>query len=181
LTVAAAPTVTVVDPEDFPALCDRLGAILADAVAHGAGVNFMLPFRAADGAAYWRERTEEVRTGARIVLVAEDAADVVVGTVSLVPAWMPNQPHRAEVSKLLVHSGHRRAGVATALMRAAEEHARAIGRTLLTLDCVAGGPEEAFYVGAGYRVVGTIPGYALSPTGELEGATFLVKDLAAGA
>jgi GNAT superfamily N-acetyltransferase len=179
--VAAAPTVSVVDPEGFPALCARLGAILADAVAHGAGVNFVLPFSAADGEAYWRDRAEEVRTGARIVLVAADAAHEVVGTVSLLPAWMPNQPHRAEISKLLVHSGHRRAGVATALMRAAEDHARAIGRTLLTLDCVAGGPEEAFYVAAGYRVVGTIPGYALSPTGEPQGATFLVKDLTTGA
>lgn len=178
--MAGAPLVSVVAPGSFAALCPRLGAILADAVAHGAGVNFVLPFSAADGEAYWRGRTEEVRTGARIVLVATDPAGTVLGTVSLLPAWMPNQPHRAEVSKLLVHSAHRRAGVATALMQAVEDHARAVGRTLLTLDCVAGGPVEAFYVGLGYRVVGTIPRYAVSPTGEPEGTTLLYKDLAPG-
>ena len=170
--------VSVVDPAGFPAVCERLGAILADAVEGGAGVNFVLPFSAADGAAYWRGRVEEVRSGARIVLVAADPGGAPVGTVSLLPAWMPNQPHRAEISKLLVHSGHRRGGVATALMRAAEAHARSIGRTLLTLDCVSGGAVEAFYVRLGYQVAGTIPGYALSTTGEPEGATFLFKDLA---
>ena len=170
--------VSAVAPEGFAELCDRLGEILADAVRLGAGVGFLLPFDAQAGARYWRDRADEVASGARIVLVARD--DEVVGTVSLVRAAMPNQPHRAEVAKLLVHPAHRRRGVATALVRAAEAHARSIGRTLLTLDCVAGGHEERFYRGLGYRVVGTIPGYALSPSGQLDAATFLVKDLAAG-
>jgi len=154
----------------------RLGEIMAEAVRGGAGVNFVLPFTAADGEAYWRGREAELASGSRIVLVARMGHGV-VGTVSLLPAWMPNQPHRAEISKLLVHPAHRRRGVATALMRAAEVQARSLGRTLLTLDCVADGHEEAFYRRLGYHVVGRIPGYALSPVGQREGATFLYKDL----
>ena len=170
--------VLVVPPREFPALCDRLGEILADAVQDGAGVGFVLPFTASDGAAYWRGRAAEVGAGSRVVLVARRAAEV-VGTVSLLPAPMPNQPHRADISKLLVHSAHQRHGVATALMRAAHAHARSLGRTLVTLDCVTGGHQERFYRGLGYQVVGTVPGYALSPDGRPEAATFLFRDLAA--
>ncbi len=115
-------------------------------------------------------------SGRRILLVARDEAEV-VGTVSLNPAVAPNQPHRAELSKLLVHSADRRRGVATRLMDAAVAEASDRGFTLLTLDCVAGGPEEEFYRGLGFVALGTIPGYALSPTGEVQGATILYREL----
>jgi 2'-5' RNA ligase/GNAT superfamily N-acetyltransferase len=169
-------TIGVLDPAEFPALCPRLGEIVADAVASGAGVNFMLPFTAADGEAWWRAQAGDVASGRRILLVARDEGDV-VGMISLNPALAPNQPHRAELSKLLVHSADRRRGVATRLMDAAAGEARARGFTLLTLDCVAGGPEEEFYRGLGYVPVGTIPGYALSPTGEPQGSTILYLEL----
>ena len=169
-------TIGVLDPRMFPALCDRLGEIVADAVASGAGVNFLLPFTAADGAAWWRAQAEDVAAGRRILLVAADEGEF-VGMVSLHPAEAPNQPHRAELSKLLVHSQDRRRGVATRLMHAAAQEARERGFTLLTLDCVAGGPEEEFYLGLGYVPVGTIPGYALSPAGEPQGATILYLEL----
>ena len=169
-------TIGVLDPADFPDLCDRLGDIVADAVASGAGVNFMLPFTARDGAAWWRAQAADVAAGRRVLLVAQDAGEV-VGTVSLYPAVAPNQPHRAEVSKLMVHSADRRRGVATRLMDAAAAEARDRGFTLLTLDCVAGGPEEEFYRGLGYVPLGTIPGYALSPTGELQGTTIMYLEL----
>ena len=169
-------TIGLLDPAEFPALCPRLGEIVADAVASGAGVNFMLPFTAADGEAWWRAQSEDVASGRRILLVARDEGEV-VGTISLNPAVAPNQPHRAELSKLLVHSADRRRGVATRLMDAAAAEARERGFTLLTLDCVAGGPEEEFYRGLGYVPLGTIPGYALSPTGEPQGATILYLEL----
>lgn len=169
-------TIEVLEPEEFPDLCDRLGSIMADAVTSGAGVNFLLPFTAADGAAWWRAQAEDVASGRRVLLVARDSGEV-VGTVSLNPAAAPNQPHRAELSKLLVHSADRRRGVATRLMDAAAAEAREQGFTLLTLDCVAGGPEEEFYRGLGYVPLGTIPGYALSPTGEPQGTTILYLEL----
>jgi len=169
-------TIGVLDPQEFPALCDRLGEIVADAVVSGAGVNFLLPFSASDGAGWWRAQSADVAAGRRVLLVARDAGEV-VGTISLNPAQAPNQPHRAELSKLLVRSSDRRRGVASRLMEAAANEARGRGFTLLTLDCVAGGPEEEFYRGLGYVPVGTIPGYALSPTGELQGATILYREL----
>jgi 2'-5' RNA ligase/GNAT superfamily N-acetyltransferase len=169
-------TIGLLDPAEFPALCPRLGEIVADAVASGAGVNFMLPVTAADGEAWWRAQAQDVASGRRILLVGRDEGEV-VGTISLNPAVAPNQPHRAELSKLLVHSADRRRGVATRLMDAAAAEARERGFTLLTLDCVAGGPEEEFYRGLGYVPLGTIPGYALSPTGEPQGATILYLEL----
>jgi 2'-5' RNA ligase/predicted N-acetyltransferase YhbS len=169
-------TIGLLDPAEFPALCPRLGEIVADAVASGAGVNFLLPFTPADGEAWWRAQAGDVTSGRRNLLVARDNGEV-VGTISLSPAVAPNQPHRAELSKLMVHSADRRRGVATRLMDAAAAEARARGFTLLTLDCVAGGPEEEFYRGLGYVPVGTIPGYALSPTGEPQDATFLYLEL----
>ncbi|HSO04281.1 MAG TPA: GNAT family N-acetyltransferase [Candidatus Limnocylindrales bacterium] len=169
-------TIGVLDPDEFPDLCDRLGEIVADAVASGAGVNFMLPFSAQDGAAWWHDQAGDVASGRRVLLVARDAGEV-VGTVSLYPAVAPNQPHRAELSKLMVHSADRRRGVATRLMDAAAAEARERGFTLLTLDCVAGGPEQEFYQGLGYVPVGTIPGYALSPTGEPQDTTILYLEL----
>jgi 2'-5' RNA ligase/predicted N-acetyltransferase YhbS len=169
-------TIGLLDPAEFPALCPRLGEIVADAVASGAGVNFMLPFTAADGEAWWRAQAQDIAAGRRILLVGRDEGEV-VGTISLNPAGAANQPHRAELSKLLVHSADRRRGVATRLMDAAAAEARERGFTLLTLDCVAGGPEEEFYRGLGYVPLGTIPGYALSPTGEPQGATILYLEL----
>jgi 2'-5' RNA ligase/GNAT superfamily N-acetyltransferase len=169
-------TIGVLDPAEFPGLCDRLGEIVADAVASGAGVNFMLPFTVADGVAWWRAQSADVASGRRVLLVARDEGEV-VGTISVNPAVAPNQPHRAELSKLLVHSADRRRGVATRLMGAAAAEARDRGFTLLTLDCVAGGPEEEFYRGMGCVPLGTIPGYALSPTGEPQGATILYLEL----
>ncbi|HYO17890.1 MAG TPA: 2'-5' RNA ligase family protein, partial [Dermatophilaceae bacterium] len=88
----------VLDPAEFPELCPRLGEIMADAVASGAGVNFLLPFTSADGEAWWREQAADVASGRRILLVAHDEGEL-VGTISLNPAAAPNQPHRAELSK----------------------------------------------------------------------------------
>lgn len=169
-------TIEVIDPADFPALCGRLGELSADAAASGPGLDFRLPFSPADGAAWWQARIDDVTTGRRIVLVARDQGEV-VGTVSVNPAQARNQPHRAELDKLMVSSTDRHRGVATRLMAAAATAARARGLSLLTLGCVAGGTQQDFYEALGYTAVGTIPNFSLSPTGRPQGMTTLYQQL----
>jgi GNAT superfamily N-acetyltransferase len=153
--------VGTLSPEEFDAAAERLGEILADAVAGGAGVSFMPPFSAADGEAYWRGLGAAVRKGSKTIIAAR-AEKEIAGTVILERAWAPNQPHRCEVAKLLVHRDHRRRGVGTLLMTALERQVRAMGFTLVTFDAVAHGPVEAFYRNLGFTCAGYIPGYAFS-------------------
>ena len=146
-----------------PAELDQLGELLADAVASGASVSFMQPFSAADAREWWQTTLQ--RTDPRaVVLVVRDESGI-VGSVSMHPAWPPNQPHRADIAKLLVHRRARRRGIARALMAAIEACARAAGFTLLTLDTVRGDPAEQLYATSGWQRVGVIPGYALYPDG----------------
>ncbi len=169
-------TTEVVAAAQLPQLCGRLGEILAESVADGAGIDLLLPFTAEDGAAWWRARVPEVAAGARTVLVARDG-DEVVGTVTLVPAKPPNQHLRAELCKLVVSAANRRRGVATRLMAAAETRARDHGFRLLTLDCVSGGPDEALYRNLGYHTIGMVPRYSLSPSGRPVDATLMYLPL----
>jgi len=112
------------------------------------------------------------------LLVAEDTATgTIVGTVQVVPAPQDNQPHRADIAKMLVHRSARRRGVGAALMQAAEATARELGKTLLVLDTAAGGDAERLYARLGWQRLGTIPGYALFPDGSLCGATFFYRVL----
>ncbi len=111
--------VRALSPEEFDAAAGRLGEILADAVAGGAGVSFMPPFSAADGEAYWRGLGAAVHKGSKTVIAARGEREI-AGTVILERAWAPNQPHRCEVAKLLVHRDYRRQGIGTLLIRAAE-------------------------------------------------------------
>lgn len=162
-------------PGEFAAAVPRLGEILADAVNSGAGVSFMLPFSQEDGAGYWRELSESVTRGGKIVFVARDGATI-AGCVILERAWPPNQPHRGEIMKMLVHRDYRRQGAGADLVTAVIAKARAMGLTLLNFDTVAGSPAEAFYRGLGFTCAGYIPGYALSPNGELDDtAIFYMK------
>jgi len=142
---------------------DQLAELLADAVDSGASVSFMRPF-SVDAAREWWRATLERADPRAIVLVARDEAGI-AGSVSLHPAWPPNQPHRADITKLLVHRRARRRGVGRALMDAIEAHAHAAGFTLLTLDTVRGDPAEQLYATAGWQRVGVIPDYALYPDG----------------
>ena len=165
----------VLSPQEFNAATGRLGEILADAVNSGAGVSFMLPFSPEDGEVYWRGLTDGVASGGKTVFVARDGGDI-AGCVILDRAWQPNQPHRGEVAKLLVHRDYRRRGVATLLMNALVEKARAMGLTLINFDTVANSSAEALYRGLGFTCAGYVPGYALSPTGKLEDtAIFYMK------
>jgi GNAT superfamily N-acetyltransferase len=145
---------------------DALAEILADCVAGGASVSFLLPCSAEDARSFWIGEAERAARGERVVLVAGDAAGL-AGTVELVPVWQPNQPHRAEIAKLLVHRRSRGRGVGRALMQRAEREALRRGRTLLTLDTVPGDTAERLYLALGYTRAGIIPDYAMWPDGRL--------------
>lgn len=158
----------------------ELGALLRAVVHEGASVSFVLPFTDAESDAFWRDDVlAAVRDGRRTVLVAERAGRI-VGTVQLDHGTPPNQPHRAEVRKLLVHPAARRQGVARALMTELERIARPLGRRLLTLDTTTGGSAEPLYSSLGYATVGVIPGFSLDIRGErLEATTVMYKVLRA--
>ena len=143
---------------------DALAAVLADCVAGGASVSYMAPFSQDDARAQFASWAAEVEDGTRLLLAAF-RDDEVVGTVQVVFAAPPNQPHRADVAKLLVHRSARRLGVAQRLMEHAEAEARAEGKTLLVLDTVTGDDAERLYTRLGWTRVGVIPNYALYPDG----------------
>jgi GNAT superfamily N-acetyltransferase len=152
-----------------------LAEVLIDCVDGGASVSFMSPLPMAKAQDFWRSVAAGVRRGERALLVAEDA-DGPVGTVQLILDQPENQPHRADLSKMLVHRRARRQGVGAALLRAAENVGRDCGRALLVLD-TASGDAERLYARLGWRRVGVIPGYALLPQGGLCDTTFFYRTL----
>ena len=154
-----------------------LADVLVDCVAGGASVGFMHPFGVAQALAFWRRIAEGVERGERALLIGEDAHGI-VGTVQLVLDQMPNQPHRADLAKMLVHRRGRRQGWGAALMSAAESVARDAGRTLLVLD-TANDEAARLYARLGWREVGAIPNYALFPDGAPCATTYFYRELAA--
>jgi GNAT superfamily N-acetyltransferase len=155
---------------------EQLAAVLIDCVEGGASVSFMSPLSDERALEFWNRVSDDVEAGRRVLLVAEDE-DGIFGTVQLVMAEPENQPHRADVSKMLVHRRARRRGVAAALMRALEVEARALGKTLLVLDTVTGGDAERLYQRLGWRRVGVIPRYALMPHGAPCDTTVFYRDV----
>ncbi|MBS0518085.1 MAG: GNAT family N-acetyltransferase [Proteobacteria bacterium] len=155
----------------------QLAEVLVDCVEGGASVSFMLPLSLQRAAMFWQGLAEDVAAGRRILLVADDAEGI-VGTVQVVLAQPENQPHRADIAKMLVHRRARRKGVGAALVRAAEDAARAAGKTLLVLDTATGSDAERLYVRQGWQRAGTVPDYALWPQGGLCSTTFYFRQLA---
>jgi GNAT superfamily N-acetyltransferase len=155
---------------------DQLADVLIDCVEGGASVSFMHPLSRDRALAFWRRVAQGVAAGARALLVAIDARGV-CGTVQLVLDQPENQPHRADLAKMLVHRRARRQGLGTALMRAAEATARECGKTLLVLDAVTDGPAACLYERLGWERVGVIPGYALLPRGGLCDTTVYYRKL----
>jgi GNAT superfamily N-acetyltransferase len=153
-----------------------LADVLVDCVEGGASVSFMQPLTRDRAVAFWRRVARGVAASERALLVAEDARGV-CGTVQLVFDLPENQPHRADLAKMLVHRRARRQGLGAALMRAAEATARECGKTLLVLDAVTGGEAARLYERLGWVRVGDIPGYALMPQGGLCSTTFYYRDL----
>ncbi len=154
----------------------RLAAILQDAVHNGASVGYLAPLAEEDALAYWDSIVDALETPHRILLVAVVDGEI-AGTVQLVLETRPNGSHRAEVSKLLVHTFYRRRGIARALMQRIEEEARFAGRTLLVLDTQTGEPAEELYARLGYVRTGIVPDYAAFPDGQLGATTFMHKRL----
>jgi GNAT superfamily N-acetyltransferase len=159
---------------------DGLAEVLHAAVYAGASVSFILPFSKDDARAFWADKIlPDVRRRKRRVLIARSSG-ILAGTVQLNLDVPPNQAHRAEVIKLLVHPAERRRGIARALMTAIEAIARAEGRTLLTLDTRTGDAAEPLYLSLGYVLAGVIPRYARHPAeSRLEGTSILYKELTA--
>jgi GNAT superfamily N-acetyltransferase len=166
-----------VDGAEALALCGTLAEVLIDCVEGGAAVSFMFPMPRERAIAFWRRVADDVVNGRRALLVATDGAGELLGTVQLVLDLPDNQPHRADVAKMLVRTSARRRGVAARLMAAVDEIARAERRSVLVLDTVTGGDAERLYERAGWQRVGSIPNYALMPMGGFCATTFFHKQV----
>jgi ribosomal protein S18 acetylase RimI-like enzyme len=152
---------------------DQLADVLLDCVEGGASVSFMLPMARATALCFWQKVADGIARGERTLIVAEDA-DGIVGTVQLITDMPENQPHRADVAKLLVHRRARSAGIGRRLMEAVEDAAREQGRRVLVLD-TANGAAERLYERLGWQRVGVVPDYALMPDGVLCATVFFYK------
>jgi ribosomal protein S18 acetylase RimI-like enzyme len=174
------PEIAICDlsADDVAGNVDALGALLHACVHAGASVNFVLPFPLAEAEAFWTAKVlPAMRAGGRIVVVARQGKRT-VGSVQLGLDTPPNQLHRAEVSKLLVHPDFRRHGIARALMAAIEARAGHLGRSLLTLDTRTGDMAETLYTSLGYVTAGIIPAYCRDPFEDrLDSTTVMYKSL----
>ena len=157
---------------------DALARVLVDCVEGGASVSYLAPFSHEHARDAFESVAAEVERGRRLLLAAFVDGDL-VGTVQVILALPPNQPHRAEIAKLLVHRSARRRGIAQLLMERAESEARAEGKSLLVLDAVTGGDAARLYERLGWTRVGEIPGYALYPDGRPCDTTIFWKSLSA--
>ena len=166
------------DADAIAARLPQLSALLHACVHDGASIGFILPFSSCDSDAFWTGNVlPAVARGSRLLLV-EQVAGAIAGAVQLDWDTPPNQAHRAEVRKLLVHPAFRRRGIARRLMQAVEDRARALPRQLLTLDTRTHDHAESLYGSLGYKTAGVIPGYALAPEGgRLDATTIMYKQL----
>jgi GNAT superfamily N-acetyltransferase len=155
---------------------EALAEVLIDCVEGDASVSFIHPLTRERAVAFWRRVANDVAAGTRALVVAEDAQGL-CGTVQLIFDLPENQPHRADLAKMLVHRRVRRHGLGAALMRAAENTARDCGKTLLVLDAVTGGDAARLYERLGWVRVGDIPRYALMPRGGFCSTTYYYRDL----
>jgi GNAT superfamily N-acetyltransferase len=159
------------------ACVEALADVLIDCVEGGASVSFMLPLSRQKAIAFWRNVADGVARNERALLIAEDESGQIIGTAQVIMAMPDNQPHRADIAKMLVHRKARRQGVAQRLMALVDDTARTEGKSVLVLDTVTGGDAERLYERAGWIRVGAVPKYALMPDGELCGTTFFYKHL----
>jgi ribosomal protein S18 acetylase RimI-like enzyme len=153
----------------------QLASVLVDAVTDGASVSFMPDLKFDEAADWWRQ-TLSTSPSRAVVLVARDEMGI-VGTVQLQPSWAPNQVHRADVAKLIVHRRARGRGIARTLMQEIERHAREQRFTLLVLDTCKGSAAEKLYTSLGWLRVGVIPHYALNPDGTPCDTVYFYKQL----
>ena len=176
MTVSEAIEIRRLEGGEARAHLDALAAVLADCVEGGASVNYMAPFSEDEAVAAFEPFVRDVEAGRRILLAAFACGEL-VGTVQVILAVPPNQPHRGEIAKVLVHRSARKRGVGRMLMERAEAEARAAGKTLLVLDTVTGDDAERLYQRLGWKSVGVIPDYALYPDGRLCDTTIFFKQI----
>jgi len=174
----APTTISILPVEAFEARLDELAELLHACVQAGASVNFILPFSMADAKEFWQCKIlPGLSAGTRLLLLAE-CDGVLAGSVQLDTGTPPNQAHRAEVSKLLVHPAFRRRGIARLLMVELESQARRASRHLLTLDTRTGDHAEPLYLSMGYQTVGVIPDYCRNTIeNHLDSTTIMYKRL----
>lgn len=169
--------IRILTAAEAEAALPALAALLNACVHAGASVNFILPFSPAEAEAWWRaDPLPALRSGAQTLFAAEEGGRI-LGCVMLARPWQPNQPHRAEVTKLLVDPGARRSGLGRRLMLALLAAAEAEGKTLVTLDTTTGSAAHRLYAGVGFEEAGEIPGFALDPieTGRADGTMFMYR------
>ena len=172
-------TIRRVERNEVMNCIEGLSDVLIDCVEGGASVSFMLPLPRQVAVDFWHGVAQGVLRNERILLVAHTTDGQIVGTVQLITALPDNQPHRADVAKMLVSRRVRKQGVGARLLDEVDRVARAAGKTVLVLDTVTGGDAERLYERAGWQRVGDVPNYALMPDGTLCGTTFFHKQLLA--
>ena len=172
--------IRLLDGREAAARVGELAEVLADCVTGGASVGFMAPYGPADALPYWRDVAAAVSEDATLLLAAAHEGRI-VGTVQVGIRQMPNQPHRADIKKLLVLESARGRGIARALMSAAEAEAARRGKTVLVLDTATGSPAETVYERLGWQRAGVIPDYALYPDGRFCATTFFYKRIGTAA
>ncbi|HTC98384.1 MAG TPA: GNAT family N-acetyltransferase [Bradyrhizobium sp.] len=170
--------ITIAPLTDEPRIRSALSELLVETVASGGSVSFMHPLPPEVADAFWRDSLAAAARGERIVLGAFDGESL-IATVTLLLSLPPNQPHRAEIAKMMTGLSHRHRGIACALMRAAEKLAVERGRTLLVLDTAVDEGASGLYEGLGFNLTGIIPDYALRPHGGLTGTMIYWKRIAA--
>jgi ribosomal protein S18 acetylase RimI-like enzyme len=168
--------ITIAPLTDTPQIRRGLGELLVETVAHGGSVSFMHPLPLETADAFWRDSLASAARGERVVLGALDG-ETVVATVTLLLDLPPNQPHRAEIAKMMTRVSHRKRGIASALMHEAERIAIARGRTLLVLDTAVEDGASPLYERLGFSLTGVIPDYALKPHGGLTGTMIYWKKI----
>lgn len=174
---AADVTIETLDAGGMESRLPELAALLREAVLDGYSVGFLPPFPLDEALGYWRIVLDDLARGKRVVLAAADGGGRLLGSVQLELAWKPNAPHRVELQKLLVFRDARSRGLGRSLMLAAEEAARALGRTLIVLDTQTESVAHTLYLRLGYRETGAIPHFALMPDGSYTPTTILYKRL----
>lgn len=167
-------SIRIIDAQQARERLPALVGLLVDGVRGGASIGFMNPFSDEEALSWWSGILDEVAAGRTILFVAEDGG-ATVGTAQLIPATKPNQPHRADVSKVMVHSTARQRGIGKALMDAVDDEARRRSLTVLVLDTATGSPAERLYQSTGWSKVGIIPDYALWPDGGFCDTTVYTK------
>jgi GNAT superfamily N-acetyltransferase len=170
----AGVAIRALEAGEAEARLSELAEILVDAVRHGASVNFMAGFSLEEARSFWRNQLPGIASGEKRLLVGDDGARL-VATVLVMFAHQPNAPHRAEVGKMLVLSSLRRQGLGRRLLAAAEETARAAGRTLLLLDTESGSAGDLLYRSCGWSEIGRVPDHAFRPDGRLAETTMFYK------